>query len=200
MAEASPKVLKKIQTLDKLAADLRSGQQFNITRLTMLKSLCEDSAAAAQFALFLAKKAQQQLKASSYLAPEIKQQYQRLASKAVREMTKYLKEPTQEAESALFHLQRELRDAQNTHKRLRGGPVRIIECKELLVVETALECVVRSSVSAGLGYDVARQYAERYDPRYGTGLIPESAPLVEDIAEFWGRYFLGRGWRNKLRK
>ena len=32
---------------------------------------------------------------------------------------------------------------------------------------------------------MARVYAERYDPRHGTGLVPESAPLVRDIAEFW---------------
>ncbi len=70
--EVSPKALKKVQSLDKMAADLRSGQQFKITRLTMLKSLCEDSEAAAEFALFLAKKAQQQLKASSYPDPKIK--------------------------------------------------------------------------------------------------------------------------------
>ena len=30
------------------------------------------------------------------------------------------------------------------------------------------------------------------DARYGTGLIPESAPLVEDIADFWCQYHLGK--------
>lgn len=200
MSKILPRVIKKVQTLDKMAADLRSGQQFKITRLTMLKSLCEDPEAAAHFALFLAKKAHQQLEAFSYLDPEIKRQYQKLTSKAVREMIKYLKEPTDEAKSSLLHLRMELRDAQDTHKRLRGGPVRIIESRELLVVETALDCFASPPVPAVSGYAVARQYAERYDPRYGIGLIPESAPLVEDIADFWGRYFFGRGWQNKLKK
>ena len=31
-------------------------------------------------------------------------------------------------------------------------------------------------------------------------LIPASAPMVEDIAEFWGRHFLGRGWKKQLTK
>ena len=33
------------------------------------------------------------------------------------------------------------------------------------------------------------------DSRYGTGLIPESAPLVEDIADFWCQYHLGKPLR-----
>jgi hypothetical protein len=65
-------------------------------------------------------------------------------------------------------------------------------------VETALECVLRPSVSQVLAYELARQYSERHDARCGSGLIPESAPMVEDIAEFWGWHFLGRGWRNRL--
>jgi hypothetical protein len=69
---------------------------------------------------------------------------------------------------------------------------------ELVVVETALECVLRPWASPDLGYCLARQYAERYNSRYGTGLIPESAPMVEDIADFWGRHVLGRGWRKRV--
>ena len=42
-----------------------------------------------------------------------------------------------------------------------------------------------------LGYELAKHYAERYNPSYGTGLIPESAPLVEDIANFWCGYHFG---------
>jgi len=49
-----------------------------------------------------------------------------------------------------------------------------------------------------IGYQAARLYAERFDSHYGSGLIPKSAPMVEEIAEFWGRHFLGRGWRRKV--
>ena len=52
--------------------------------------------------------------------------------------------------------------------------------------------------SSDLGYRLARQYAERYNPRYGSGLIPASAPFVEDIAEFWGKHFSGRDWKKRL--
>ncbi len=61
--QPSPAVVKKIQALAKLAADLRQGQNFNITKLTIIKSLCSDPDAAAKFALFIAKLAQRQFKA-----------------------------------------------------------------------------------------------------------------------------------------
>jgi hypothetical protein len=38
-------------------------------------------------------------------------------------------------------------------------------------------------------YHAARDYAERYDPHYGTGLIPESAPMVKAIVGFWCEYY-----------
>ncbi len=63
MAEASAKTIKKIQTLAQIADDLQNGKHFEITRLTMLKSLCSDPEATAQFALYLAKKTHQAMKA-----------------------------------------------------------------------------------------------------------------------------------------
>jgi hypothetical protein len=66
--------------------------------------------------------------------------------------------------------------------------VRIIESEELFLIETALHCLLSPTESADWGYRVAKEHAERYEPRYGTGLIPESAPMVREIAEFWCRY------------
>jgi hypothetical protein len=36
---------------------------------------------------------------------------------------------------------------------------------------------------------MARDYAERYDSSHGTGLIPASAPFLQDIADFWMQEF-----------
>ena len=198
MKEVPAKIVKKIQTLAQIAADLRQGKDFNITRLTMLKGLCSDPDAAAQFALYLAKKTQQAMKRPGRSPSKTRQRYQRLVSKAVRGMASYLKKPTEESEESLHELLSEIQSVQDRYERQRWGAVRIIESMELLVVETALECVLHPWASSDLGYRLARQYSERYDSRYGTGLIPESAPMVEDIAEFWGKHFLGRGWRKRL--
>jgi hypothetical protein len=59
MNDISPKTARKIQTLQKIAADLRDGKDFNITRLTILKGFCEDSETAAQFASFPCKEVPQ---------------------------------------------------------------------------------------------------------------------------------------------
>ena len=202
MAKTTPTV-KKIQTLAQIADDLRRGKHFNITRLTLLKSLCSDPEATAQFGLHLANKTQKAMKARNspkHIKPETWQRYQRLVGKAVRGMTRYLKDGTNQSNSSLGDLLREIRGEQNEFEHQRWAVVRIIHSMQLLVVETALECVLNPWASSALGYQLARQYAERYNSRYGTGLIPASAPMMEDIAEFWGQHFLGRGWRKRLAK
>lgn len=200
MNEVPAKITKKIQTLGEIAADLRHGEHFKIIRLTMLKSLCSDQEAAAQFALYIAKKTQQRMKRPGRAPSKTQQRYQQLVGSAVRRMAIHLKEGTTETESSLDGVHSEIQGVQNQHEHQQWGPVRIIKSRELLVVETSLECVLHPWASSDLGYRLARQYAERYDSRYGTGLIPKSAPMVEDIAEFWGKHFFGRGWKKRLAK
>lgn len=194
----SLKITKKIRTLQEIAMELRLGKDFSITRLTLLKEFCNDAQAAAQFALHLAKKTQQAMLASQQSSSEKKRQYLRLIRNAVGAMAAYLRQPSKKTAASLTEILSEAQNAQNRFEHQQWGPVRIIESRELLIVETALKCLLQSWESSDLGYRVARQYAERYNPRYGTGLIPESASMVEDITEFWGRHFLGRGWRRRL--
>lgn len=59
----------------------------------------------------------------------------------------------------------------------------------MLIVEDAVQCVLSPHFAPSHVYHLARDYAERYDSRYGTGLIPDSAPLVMDIVDFWCDYY-----------
>ena len=196
----SPAVVKKIQALAKIAADLRQGKDYNITRLTLIKSLCSDPDAAAKFALQIAKLAQRQFKARrpDDTKSAKSQQYGRLIAAAIPAMTRYLKSATDETESKLWELYEEAKEAQNKVEHQQWADVRIIECWELLIVEKAMECMLHPMHASIIGYQVARKWAEKYDPHFGTGLIPKSAPMVEEIAEFWGRHYLGRGWKKKV--
>jgi hypothetical protein len=115
-------------------------------------------------------------------------------------MTKYLRKRTAEAESPLRDLLHVIRNAQAEFERQHRGPARRIHSRDLLTVEKALECVLWPSESATLAYDLARQYSKRHKAGYVNELTPESAPLVDDIAEFLGRHFLGRGWKKRLAK
>jgi repressor LexA len=45
--------------------------------------------------------------------------------------------------------------------------------------------ILRPSESPYWAYQTARHYAERSSSRYAHGLIPDSAPLVQDIADYW---------------
>jgi hypothetical protein len=197
----SPAAIKKLRTLAQIAADLRKGDDFPITRLTTIKSLCADPEAAAKFALHIAQLTLKKMKSRSrpgHGTASAGTRYRRLASDIVRSMTAYMKRRSAKTRESLHELLSEAKKAQNKYEHQRWGAVRIVQCWELLIVETALECVLSPYGSSILGYQVARQYAERYNSRYGTGLLPESAPMMEEIADFWGRHYLGQGWRERL--
>ena len=189
------KVAPKIRRLAQMAAALRQGEHFEVTRLITLKSLCADAQAAAHFALYLAKLTNRKMRENacpSHLDPEKWDAYKELVAKVLGHMDAYVEEPSEEASRAVWAVQSDVREVQNTYRNQAWGPVRMIHSTEVLLIEYALLCLLQPHASADWGYRLARGYAERYNSRYGTGLIPESAPMVEDIAEFWCQYHLGK--------
>lgn len=200
---ASSAVVKKISTFAQIAQELHQGKDFNITRLTSLKSLCADPQAAGQFCLYLARLTQQKLQDKEkpdHLEEEIWLYCKQLINEAIPEMETYLAEPTKEEEKLLQNLLSRVQEVNNQYKNQNWGPVRIIQSTDVLLIEKALCGILRPSESSDWGYQVAREYAERYNPRYGNGLIPESAPMVEDIANFWSQYYFGEPlneWLNR---
>ena len=105
--------------------------------------------------------------------------------RAVREMKPYLDDPTDERKDKLYDLLREVQAEQDEHRNIAWGSVRIIESRDLLVAEKCLRAVLRADERPRWLYQAARDYCDRYDSRYGTGLIPSSAPMVQEIADFW---------------
>lgn len=184
----SDPLVTNVRTLTRIATELQQGESFSITRLTMLKRLCADSDAAARFALHLAERTHERMQQSappSHLALERWESFKQQVAVGVKCLFRHLSQPTPETLSALQAAWSALKASQNQYRKQRWGPVRIIESREALLVEKAIACVLMPLQSADLGYRLARDYAERYDPRYGAGLIPDSAPYVEEIAEFW---------------
>jgi hypothetical protein len=115
-----------------------------------------------------------------------------VVAEAIREMERYMANPTEDEAEMVRLWRSDVRAIQDRYKRQAWGPVRIIESTDVLVVEMALSSLLQPDASADWGYRIAREYAERYNSRYGTGLVPESAPMVEDIADFWCQYQLGK--------
>ena len=186
--QASKPVVAKLKKLSRLARELRAGEHFQITRLTVLKGWCEDPDAAGRFALCLAER-------SKYRTTK---KYKPLIANALRHLKKHLANRDRQASEPLRQALRELKDSQNETRNTRWGRVRTIHCRKALLAEHALRCVAGPQQSAYWAYQAARQYAERYSPRYGTGLIPESAAAVEDIIAFWARDHFGKDAKKVL--
>ncbi len=198
--KSSP-VAPKIRRLANIAEELWEGEHFKITRLTTIKSLCEDAKTAAHFAFHIAQLTHggmQEKACPQHLEPEKLEYYKQVIDEAIRQMERYLGKPSEKEEDLVRARLSDVRAVQDRYEQQAWGPVRIIESTEVLIIEMALSCLLQPRASAEWGYRIARQYAECYDPRYGTGLIPESAPLVEDIADFWCQYHLGKSLREWL--
>lgn len=173
-----------------MADDLKRGEHFNITRLAVIKSLCQDVETAARFTLHLARLAQKRQDWDSerqfYSAAELKA-HRKLAAEAFDQIEAWLKRRSDSREWQLRELLWQAREANNEYRNIPYGAVRSIKSWRVLMVEKALYCALAGDETAAgyWAYQAARDYAEKYDPHYGSGLIPESAPLVADIAEFW---------------
>lgn len=166
-----------------------------MTRLTTLKSLCADRAACQAFALHIAKSAKEKIDtrdkpdhidASRWL------RFKHVVVNALIDLERACEEGIEKHRSQLVGRFQELKSLQDTYENQRWGPVRIISSSEALVIEYAVECFLSTSQAPNWAYRLARTYAEEYDSRFGDGLVPKSAPMVEEIAKFWKKWYLNQ--------
>jgi hypothetical protein len=175
--------------LENLAKELANGQDFSVTKLTPIKRLCADHALAVRFAIHFADIAYRKFLDRGIPEPATANQRKKIGA-AVEIGIKSLKifsDGLSHAEPAniLSSAHSVLMNAQNDHKKGKWGSIREIYSMEALIIETAIECVLRPEESPSLCYQIARHHAERYDPRFGSGLIPASADAVRDISRFF---------------
>ncbi len=180
----NPQIVKKVKKLSEIAEELRQGKHFSATRLTTIKSLCDEPEAAAAFALYLAQRIQNKMRQQK--SPE---RYRKLVDRAVKELKTYVTNPIEDRKERLASLCREIEAEQNEYEKIGWNRVRMLKSRDLVVVEESLKSVVRDYEAGIWAYQSAKDYAERYDSQYGTGLLPSSAPMVEEFAEFWRKYF-----------
>jgi hypothetical protein len=181
---------KQVTKMAARAQALREGTEsyFSVNCLTGLKSLCREFQTAARFVLYLAKRTQDKMNAaarSRYISEADWADCKALVAEAIAGMSSYLEVPNTDNLSVLRDVLFRIAEMQNEYERQEWGPVRIVYSQDLLVVENALRCVVSRNEAPFWAYHTARQYAERYDPHYGAGLIPTSASMLEDIVRFW---------------
>lgn len=185
----SHKDAAKVHKLAQITEELKKGHGCEVTRLTSLKSLCKDPAIANPFVTYLARKTVERVERGrgqvKRLPREKASRNRLLMGEAVGAMTRWLEDPRENRHQQLADLFHQIVTQQNEHRRIKWGSVRIINDADLLIVEYALQCVLNPHDAGQWAYQTARHYAERYDAHFGTGLVPASLPLVQDIVDFW---------------
>ena len=179
-----PQIVNKVKKLAEIAEGLRQGKVFPVTRLTTIKSLCGEPEAAAAFALFLAQRIQKKMRQEQ--SPK---RYRELVNRAVKELKPYGTDATEERKERLSSLCREMEAEQDEYKKIGWDMVRMLKSRDLVVVEESLRSVIKCHEAGFWLYQAAKDYAERYEARYGSGLIPSSATMVDEIAEFWRTHY-----------
>jgi hypothetical protein len=182
-------VLSRVRNLAQIARDLSEGANFSITRLTTLKTLCEEPEVTAHFAVYLARHTSRRANKSNSGHLSKDELHNELITRSVEWLGRYVERRSDSEREELRELLRELESVYDEYESIPYGVVRIIQDKNVLIVEHAVRCVLSLYSTPSQAYHLARNYAERYDPRYGTGLIPDSAPLVMDIVDFWCDYY-----------
>jgi len=182
--------LVRIRKLAQLAVDLRRGEHFEITRLTILKSLCKEPAVANRFVHYLAQKTWERVRQgkghSQHRGKRKNLPHQQMMIDALEGMDDWLQKPNESLRQQLRELLWRMKAEQNEQKPIPFGAMRIIQDWDLLLIEDALRCLLGDPQAAGhTVYEMARNYAECYDSSYPSGLTPKSATLVQDMVDFW---------------
>lgn len=181
------------RALERILAELQAGAAFQVTRMTRVKRLCADQAAAEAFALFIAGRALAKLEhreRPDSVSAERWEQFITLARDGVGRLEEFLSDRSVETERALRAQRHALYQAQSDHKGVPYGLVRLIVCWEAMQVERAIDCVLSQSPDqrAGYGYELASDYVKRYDPGAFRELNRASAAPLAEIIGFWYGY------------
>jgi hypothetical protein len=188
-------VLRKVRKRALLPEEVRQSRfAVSATRLTVLKSLCQEASVANRFVTALARKTLERVEhgqgRSAHRGTPDDLAHRQMMAEALAEMDVWNGEATEARKQRLWDLLRQMREQQDEYQNIKWGAVRLIDDWELLLFEYAVRCLLNPPHEAGYwAYQTARHYAERYDSRYGTGLIPATAPLMQDIADFWLQEF-----------
>ncbi len=163
-----------------------------ITRLTSIKSLSKNETAAEQFALYISQKVQQKMnevECSEQFSIEEWSTHLNLMSDAIAQMEGYLAAPTYEKKQILWEFLRQIDSLQgDDYRNVHWTTVHFVRSGYLLKLDYALRCFIEQDFPY-LVYKLAREYVECYEPSYGSGLIPDSVPMLLEVAEFWCNYY-----------
>ncbi len=181
-------VTNHVRTINGMVEGLRNEQRYNGERLEMMRKLCNDTEDTLLFALCLVKKVQTSVHANPDLTT-----HKNLIDESIALFEPYIHGKTITAKEMMqLKIQvATLEAAQDLFIPTNGERIRIIRDWNVLVLETAFNCLLYPKESAERGCKLARHYAEVSIPDRGTGFLLESADRLQDIADFWANHYKG---------
>lgn len=164
-----------------IIADIEREGNVPLTRLTVLKNWFEQRPSRLPaFGLWIARKAAGRKGKTAGEHGQLLDEARRLlGSSATRESLFQRIDP-----QAVEDLCERARQAQNEFSRQIWGPVRIINCWPLFLVEEGLALLTGRKEHPKDGYKLATDWARNHDSRHGNGLNGPSAGKLEELVRF----------------
>ncbi len=168
------------EKIQKIIDDIDTKGNVPLTRLTVLKKWFEHPGRLSVFGLWIARRAAgRKGKTKDEAGALLDATRTLLGTAATRES--YFQQIDREAEQCLHD---RARDFQNEYQNQQYGPVRIIHCWPLLLVEQGLALHLGLAHSPSDGYKLATDWAQNYDSRYGNGLNGPSRGKLNELVRF----------------
>ncbi len=156
----------------------------SLTRLIVLKKWFEHPGRLPAFGLWIAKRAAGRKGKTKATAGALMGEARALlGTAATREG--FLR-PVDPGAARLLHDR--ARDFQNEFQHQQWGPVRIIHCWPLLLLEQGLALYLGETNSPTDGYKLAADFCQHYDARHGNGLNGPSRTKIVEIVRFMFTY------------
>ncbi len=164
----------------KIIEDIDTQGNVPLTRLTVLKKWFEGPGRLPAFGLWIARRASGRKGKTKDGAGDLLNETRALLGSAATRESLFLQIDRAAAQS----LHDRARDFQNEFQKQQWGPVRIVHCWPLLLVEEGLALHLDHAATPSDGYKLAADWAQHYDPRHGNGLNGPSRGKLDELVRF----------------
>lgn len=165
------------EKLLKIVDEIDERGHANLTRLTVLKKWFDRPERLSAFAIWVATRAASREDRTGSAAAELFRE----ARTVLAGVDQLYPELDRQAAEVLHD---RLREFQNEYRRQQWGRVRMIRNWSLMLVEQGLAIHLWYADCPALGYKLAADYCQHYDPHYGTDLNGPSRAKIEEIVRF----------------
>ena len=164
----------------KIIEDIDTQGNASLTRLTVLKKWFEAPGRLSAFGLWLARRAAGRKGKTKGAAGALLDETRALLGTSSKRESLF----QQIDRAAAGNLYDRTRDFHNEFQKQQWGPVRIIHCWPLLLVEQGLALHTGLNYHPSDGYKLSADWTKNYDSRYGDGLNGPSRGKLEELMRF----------------